>query len=148
MQILMLKASPLMHGVGRDLSSITFWPAKAAANDLVVPALSDCTIAEGTGCTTAEGTASDTHGQGHVYAISGLTAIHDYFHPNPMMTGVETHVNKATIWKGPIGMIQLVKTNSTEAWLRIQLIQHRIGWKQMNNQLELHKIMEPKKLNT
>jgi len=71
----MLKASPLMLGVGRDLSSITFWPAKAAANDLVVTEIV-CTVVQGTDCATTEGTVSDTHGQGHVYAIRCLTAIH------------------------------------------------------------------------
>ena len=71
----MLKASPLMHEVGRCLSSITFWPAKAAANDLDVTEIV-CIVAEGTDCATAEGTMSDTHGQGHVYAIRCLTAIH------------------------------------------------------------------------
>ncbi|KEH33720.1 hypothetical protein MTR_3g451330 [Medicago truncatula] len=35
-EILILKASPLRYGVDRGLSSITFGPARAAANDLVV----------------------------------------------------------------------------------------------------------------
>ena len=69
---MMLKASPLMHGVGRGLSSITFYAAKAVENDLAVPE-TVCTVAKGTDCATAEGTVSDTHGQRHVYAI---TCIH------------------------------------------------------------------------
>jgi hypothetical protein len=54
-----LAQSILMHGVERGLSSITFWPAKAAANDLAVTEIV-CNVAEGTDCATAEGTMS-TH---------------------------------------------------------------------------------------
>jgi len=57
-----------MHGIGRGLSLITFSPAKTAANDLAITKIV-YTIAEGTDCATAEGTVSDTHGQGHVYAL-------------------------------------------------------------------------------
>jgi len=69
----MLKVSPLMHGVGRGLSSITFGPPRAAANDFVVAEIG-WTIAAETDCTVAdaEGAVSDTHGHGHVNAIRGL----------------------------------------------------------------------------
>jgi len=76
----MLKASPLIHGVGNGLSSATFYPARAAANVMVGKAF--CyTFIEEDGCcivavTVGTGTVSDTHGQEHVYAISGLAAMH------------------------------------------------------------------------
>jgi hypothetical protein len=70
----MLNASPLMHGEGNGLLSISFVPARAAAKD------NCCAESEGTvfvigteacgtiaaDCTVAEnGAASDTHGHWH-----------------------------------------------------------------------------------
>jgi len=65
----MLKASPLMHEVGKEISSAIDAPARAAAKDLGVVATcwtgaADCTMAE------ADGVESDTHGQRHVYVIN------------------------------------------------------------------------------
>jgi hypothetical protein len=76
----MLKASPLIHGVGNGLSSTTLCPARAAANVIVGKEFC-CTFAEEDGCcivvvTVGTGTVSDTHDQEHVYAISGQAAIH------------------------------------------------------------------------
>jgi hypothetical protein len=47
----MLNASPLMHGEGKGLSSVTFVPARAAAKDIVGAETgrtkaADCTMAE------------------------------------------------------------------------------------------------------
>jgi hypothetical protein len=69
----MLKASPLIHGVGKGTSSIFDAPDRAAAKDLgaiETGAAADCTMAE------TDGAASDTHGQGHVYAICSPLTIH------------------------------------------------------------------------
>ena len=76
----MLKASPLIHGVGNGLSSTTFCPAMAAANVIVGKEFC-CTFAEEDGCciivvTVGTVTVSDTHGQEHVYAINGQAAMH------------------------------------------------------------------------
>jgi hypothetical protein len=67
-----------MHGVGKGLSSVTVAPDRAAAKDLgavetVCTVVADCTMAE------TDGAASDTHGQGYVYAISGLRNSPDRF---------------------------------------------------------------------
>jgi len=69
----MLNASPLMHGEGKGLSSVIVAPASAAAK-----VLGDCTGAAECTMAVMDGVASDTHGQGHVYAICDPLTLHQY----------------------------------------------------------------------